>query len=371
VQTLQPTLRLGRDVWDRTAMPIAEFISRADVLRAAMADAGLDALLLYGRGLNECGHPTYLANYIVKLPFSALVVLPRDGEPALIFEGATRGRDAAKATTWIDDVRPCWNIAEACVSVLEERGLTNQRLGLAGMPRLVPYDEWRQLVVGLGRAALVDAEAIVDRQRAIKSPREVAQMRRASELAMAAARRLSDVRAGRITESDLAAEIMRDARRAGAEDIRLMIARPAETHWAFRPPEEHRLDEDTTFVLHLAVSWERYWGEVTRTFHVRANTIEPAWTDHLEQRYRQLAAACRPGIVVRDAVARARAVLTPDEWQALETCGLGHGIGVTPEETPSLSGGCNDMLQPGMCLVIRSAMRTDGRLVVHGETTIL
>jgi hypothetical protein len=104
-----------------------------------MIDRGLDALLLYGSNLNDCGHPTYLANYIVKLPFAALVVLPREGDAALMFQGATRGRSAAQATTWIEDVRPCWNIAETCVAVLTERGLTGARIGLAGMPRLVPH----------------------------------------------------------------------------------------------------------------------------------------------------------------------------------------------------------------------------------------
>src|SRR5262245_61196576 len=146
MQTLQPTLRLGRDLWDRQAMPIEEFRGRADRLRAAMAERGLDALLLYGNDLNGCGHPTYLANYIVKLPFAALVVLPRAGDAALMFQGATRGRSAAQATTWIEDVRPCWNMAETCVAVLNERGLTTARIGLAAMPRLVPHDDWRTLV---------------------------------------------------------------------------------------------------------------------------------------------------------------------------------------------------------------------------------
>jgi len=115
------------------------------------------------------------------------------------------------------------------------------------------------------------------------------------------------------------------------------------------------------FVLHLAVSWERYWWETTGTFRARAHAIEPVWGDDLEQRYRRFAAAFRRGIVVRDAVARAREMLTPEERQALEICGLGHGIGITPEEPPSLSGGGNDVLQPGMCLVIRAAMRACGR----------
>src|SRR5262249_51970709 len=161
----------------------------------------------------------------------------------------------------------CWNIGETCLSVLEERGLTAKRIGLAGLPRLVAHDEWRRLLAGLSGATLVDAEAIVDRQRAIKSPREIVQMRRASEIAALAIARVAAVRGDGITESDLTAEVMRDARRAGAEDIRLMIARPREIGWAFRPPEAQRFDEDA-FVLHVAVSWERYWWEATRTFRV-------------------------------------------------------------------------------------------------------
>ena len=65
MRALQPTLRLGRDVWDREAMPVEEFADRTARLRAGMARRGLDALLLFGSGLDGCGHPTYVSNYIV------------------------------------------------------------------------------------------------------------------------------------------------------------------------------------------------------------------------------------------------------------------------------------------------------------------
>src|SRR5262245_32311033 len=172
MRALQPTLRLGRDVWDRDAMPVEEFKARAARLREGMTRRGLDALLLFGSGLDGCGHPTYISNYIVKLPFTALVVLPCDGEPALMFEGATRGRSAAQATTWIDDVRPCWNLAETCLAVLRERRLLDAALGLAAMPRLVPHAQWASLVSGLPHARLIDAEDLVWECRAIKSARE-------------------------------------------------------------------------------------------------------------------------------------------------------------------------------------------------------
>src|SRR5262245_7922621 len=182
MRALQPTLRLGRDVWDRSAMPLEEFAERAARLREGMTRRGLDALLLFGSGLDGCGHPTYISNYIVKLPFTALVVLPRDGEPALMFEGATRGRSAAQATTWIEDVRPCWNMAETCPPVLEERGLSRGTIGLAAMPRLVPHAEWTTLASGVPDAVFVDAEDLVWECRAIKSAREVRQVRRAAEI---------------------------------------------------------------------------------------------------------------------------------------------------------------------------------------------
>ncbi|HEY7285894.1 MAG TPA: M24 family metallopeptidase [Vicinamibacterales bacterium] len=374
MQTLQPTLRLGRDVWDRAAMPVDEFRDRTERLQKAMTDAGLDALLLYGRGLNACGHPTYLANYIVKLPFAALVVLPREGAPVLMFEGATRGRDAAKSTTWIDDVRPCWNIAETCLTVLAERKLTAKTIGLAGLPRLVPFDEWRALLDGLEQATLVDAEALVDRQRALKSTREVAVIRRASRivnLALARVETMETLR-GATTESALAAEVVREARLAGAEDIRLMICRPRESDAAFRPPEDSAVAPGEVLFLHIAASTERYWAEAIRTFHAGSSIFESVAPEDMRRRFQALVGMFRPGTSVQDCVRAVRTGMTASEWQALDVCGgPGHGIGVTPEESPVLSESCDDTLAPGMCLTVRAALQHEDRIVLHGETIVL
>ena len=121
--------------------------------------------------------PTYLSNYIVKLPFSALVVLPRERR-----SGADlRGRDARPHRRAGDDMD------RGCAAMLEHGrhlpgGVGGTRpehaaIGLAGMPRLVPHGQWTTLAAGLADATLVNADAIVDRQRAIKSEREIAQIR--------------------------------------------------------------------------------------------------------------------------------------------------------------------------------------------------
>ena len=370
METLQPTLRLGRDVWDRTAMPIEEFHDRARRLRDAMGRRGLDAMLLYGAGLNGCGHPTYLSNYIVKLPFSALVVLPREGEAALMFEGATRGRAAAQATTWIEDVRPCWNMADTCLAVLADRGLTTATIGLAGLPRLVPHEEWSTLAAGLARATLVEAEDIVDQQRAIKSAREIAQVRRASHIVDRALVSVPEHPAIG-DELRLAALVMREARMRGAEDIRLLIARTNEPDWAFRPAGDAAFAEGDTVSVHLGASWERYWSEHVRTYVARADRFDPAWNGELDGRFRRLVAAATPGITVAEWVRTAGASLSASERRSLGPYGLGHGIGVTPEESPVLAADSPAMIETGMCLVVRAVLTGGRGLVVHGDTIVV
>src|SRR5262245_38850387 len=236
MQTLQPTLRLGRDAWNRDTMPVEEFHGRVARLRALMAPLGLDALLLYGRGLNHCGHPTYVSNYIVKLPFAALVALPREGELALMFEGATRGRSAAGATTWIEDVRPCWDLAGECLQILKERELLRGRVGLAGLPGLMPFGDWLVLAGGLEGATLVDVEREVGALRTVKSVRELAQIGHATRLVHDALARVPAIESAS-DEMALTAAVIRDARRLGAEDIRVALGRHVEGRWVFAPPQ--------------------------------------------------------------------------------------------------------------------------------------
>src|SRR5580704_16952924 len=162
LRTLQPTLRLGRDVWDPANMPVEEFKARANRLQVEMRQQGIDVLLLYGNGLDECGYPAYVSNYTVKLPFAALVMLPVEGDAVLMFEGSTRGRSAAQATTWIEDTRPCWNIAETCAAALAEKHFLGATIGLTGLRRMMPYEQWDLLSAALAGVKFVDAEPFVD-----------------------------------------------------------------------------------------------------------------------------------------------------------------------------------------------------------------
>lgn len=357
LRTLQPTLRLGRDVWDPANMPVEEFEARVTRLRAEMRHNGTDVLLLYGNGLDECGYPAYISNYTVKLPFAALVMLPLDGDAILMFEGSTRGRSAAQATTWIEDTRPCWNISETCVAALTEKHLLGATIGLAGLRRMMPYDQWDLLTAALTGAKLVDAEPFVDKLRSIKSDREIAQVRAASKIVHTTFDDLESRYFGTLTESLLAARLIRHARMQGAEDVRVMIANPLDSDWAFRPPEDSTIAESQTITVLVRASWERYWAEATRTYRVRRGRLEPAWSESDAALFDSIIQGFTPG--------RSIAELLGD----LGTTCAGNGIGVTAFEPPILS--TNDSvttLQHGMCFSIRLTLPSS---VIRGETIVI
>ncbi len=361
VQTLQPTLRLGRDVWDRALLPEEEFRARVDRLRAAMRDRELDVLLLYGNGLDECGYPTYVSNYTVKLPFAALVILPLQGDLVLMFEGSTRGRSAAQATTWIDDVRPCWNIVETCAGALAEKGLSSASIGLAGIERLMPYDQLDLLRATLAGAKCVDAEPFVDQLRSVKSDREINLVKSASRIVRHTLRTIETVHLDPITEAMVASRLIYGARVQGAEDVRVMIADPLDTELIFRPAEDCLIAESASVVVLCRASWERYWAEEIGTYRVRSGRLasacsesDIAWLDSVIE-----------GFAAGRTVRESRGDLAP--------CCIAHGIGVTAVEPPILSPRDHGTrLQAGMCLSIcATRISTGGATTVLGETFVL
>ena len=172
-------------------------------------------------------------------------------------------------------------------------------------------------------------------------------------------------------ESRLAALVMREARMRGAEDIRLLVARPGEPDWAFRPAGNATFAAGDTVSVHLGASWERYWSEAIRTYVVGSDRLDLAWNGELDRRFRRLIAAATPGITVAEWVRAAEDTMSASERRSLEPYGLGHGIGVTPEESPLLAADSPAMIESGMCLVVRAVLTSDRGLVVHGDTIIV
>ena len=179
---MQPVLKNGRNVWDRVNMPEAEFHERLVKIRKAMKRGNLDLLLLYGNGYDDYGNYSYLSNYVIRLARGALVALPIKGEPALIFEGASRGIPSVRKTTWIQEIRAGGDAAKECIKFLEEKKWVPSTVGLIGVRSLMPHDQLHFLRDSMKGSRLLDVDPMLREMRMVKSLREIDQIRRAARI---------------------------------------------------------------------------------------------------------------------------------------------------------------------------------------------
>ena len=78
-----------REKWLQLPFPVEEYQARIDKLRVEMGKEGFDALLVHGMPARS-GHVRYVANFNSFLG-NTIVVLPKDGDPAIITETVFHG----------------------------------------------------------------------------------------------------------------------------------------------------------------------------------------------------------------------------------------------------------------------------------------
>ena len=358
MQTMQPTLRNGRNIWDRIHMPLQEFQGRIESLRKTMGARGIDALLAYGHAFDDYGNPCYLSHYMIRLPKGFLVALTLD-EVALFFEGASRGLASAKRLTWVEDVRPCPDISRECAKFLEEKSLTASKIGLAGIDEWMPQDQRQFLGEALESGTLVDAGPLLREMRMIKSDRELDQIRRASRIVRTVFEKLEGLTVSGLSERALEAAMIREARLEGAEDVRVLFGRPEQEDWALHPAGEDSLNNNGALIIVLSLVYERYWSEAVRTFRVEGDALAVPDLQASETLYGELAGCLRPGMALSECWGEISAKMEESGRDFISDYGPGQGIGLSPREWPILDQAAPGTLENGICLTLRFCMRDE------------
>ena len=170
-----------------------EYAERMARTRAAMAEAGLDVLLLFAPESQYwlTGYDTF--GYCF---FQCLVV--SDREPVLLTRSADRRQ--AELTSTIRDIR-VWTDREGAdptadlVALMADLGLSGRRIGWETRTQGLVHHHGARLAERL--PGLVEASGLMGRLRLVKSPAEIACVRRAAELAdLAWDAALAETRAG-------------------------------------------------------------------------------------------------------------------------------------------------------------------------------
>ncbi|MEM9010885.1 MAG: Xaa-Pro peptidase family protein [Pseudomonadota bacterium] len=168
-------------------IPDQEFADRRRRAQDKAREMGLDALVVWsrsGHSVEAYGDLYYLTNFVSLFPCvpdrptwssrgHGALILPVDGEGILVTDYLDDPEDRVK----VKDVRLAPDLAAGVADALHDSGLLDKRLGMVGMMSLLVSAQ-KRMEARAGRTIdFVDADAILDRLRLIKSPAEIAQMR--------------------------------------------------------------------------------------------------------------------------------------------------------------------------------------------------
>jgi Xaa-Pro aminopeptidase len=340
------------DPW--TAVPASEFRARQDRVRSAVQEAGLDAAVVYSRGgafMDMSADVLYLANHYSQQPYigdeagigtarsHGVVVIPVEGPTTVVVDIPWWRRDLVVA----DVIRPSVDVTAAVTDVLRAAGLGQARLAVAGASYMSAA-AWLGLQAALPGAQLVRCDRLVEQLRVIKSPAELAIIRRACQLGNATMEVLVDAVVEGATEAEAVAEAARVLLRGGGVLYDAACASGPNAHWftlsrlPSADPRRH-FHRGDMFHVDCYGSYGGYFFDFARS-RVVGDDPTPAQRQLLESVIGVVEATCaaiRPGMTGGDIFAIASEWMTgsefvssilPEDQEMDRFPAIGHGLGL-------------------------------------------
>jgi ectoine hydrolase len=361
---MTPTLHFSR----------AEFAARVDKTRRAMEKRGIDALIV-----SDPSNMAWLTGYDGwSFYVHQAVVLPVDDDP--VWFGRSQDANGARRTAWMAGERiesyadhyvqsTERHPMEVLAEIIEQRGWGKRRIGVEMDNYYFSAKAFAVLQERLPNAGFHDATYLVNWQRAVKSPQELAYMETAARIVERMHARIFETIEPGLRKNELVAEILHagtlgtDA--AGGDYAAIVPLLPsgpdaAAPHltWDDRP---FKVGEGTFF--EIAGCYRRYHCPLSRTVFLGKppHHFVEAEQAVLEGMEAGLAEA-RPGRRCEDIAKAFFAVLA--RYGIVKDNRTGYSIGLSyppdwGERTMSLRGGDRTELQPGMTLHFMSGLWLD------------
>ena len=339
-----------------------EFQERITNIQERMAKAKLDALVVYGDEYRK-ENLRYVSNFWPIFERGACFI-PRKGAP--ILAGAPEGEKYAREMCPWKDQRLVPDFA--CVSVAEDieyplakytrlkdiaaevlgGGKTLGIVGLNDMPAPI-FEKIRAAVPGL---TTVNATAILNELRLIKTPAEIECLRHAGEQACAGYRKLIEFAVPGNTERQACGAAEGAARMAGAEAINFMIlGSGARADTIIGRSTEKVICDGDMIMAALAVQYEGYVA--TAEFPFVAGKAKPGQKRFLAALFEaaniQLGYLCH-GVVTGEMVRAVKKVFEKHKLSKYDVYPPMHGIGLAEAESPYPNENTTYKFKEGMCV---------------------
>lgn len=344
-------------------------------LRKGMADSGLDALVLfeYANGRYAAGlRPLYAPNFLVR----QAVVVTRHSDDVVVFVHQDDAPHRRKTMHWLapENVRefPTGVMlegggAEALAPIrdaLRQLGFTGGRVGTdIGTPASL-----RNLQELLHDSEVVDANAVLNRIRAVKSPGEIALMRHASAIVDAALHRAVEFVEPGVRECDVLAEVMHVFYSHNAEipQCNLIVCTGDNTAPMQRFAGEEMIRYGDLVFMDIGACFNGMFSEATRTIVCGEPNDEQREVYQLvHELHHTIIGGIKPGATGADLQELAAGVLSPHRHRdRLQRMIIAHGIGVGYAEAPFIAPPGRKtpdlVLEEGMTLAVVPTVLVEG-----------
>ncbi len=215
---------------------------------------------------------------------------------------------------------------------------------------------------------------LLEEFRMVKTPAEVALIRRAVEINSAAFDASMKLFRPGMTERDLAAEIEYQMRRLGAEKPAFDTIVAFEQHSALphAHPREARIQANGLLLIDMGAFWRGYASDMTRVAHLGPPSGKTkAHYQAVLEAVLAAEAVVKPGVAAKKVDAAARKVLRSHGMEQFFTHSTGHGLGLEIHEPPRIGKKMNTVLSAGMTITIEPGVYMEGHRGVRIEDTIL
>lgn len=365
--------------------PPEEYLRRVAAARGLMQRDRIDALLVttevnarYLAGIVNCYWVATMADDIQ----AALIPADPQDEPALLLpDHLCHG---AAQSSWVQD-RRAWpqfsggqqpGPVRTIADTLAEKGLDRARIGMeigpdARLGMSLPY--FHQLREALPHCEFVDCEELLVEVRAVKSPAEIACIRRACEITCEGMRAGLEAVAEGVSELEIGRAVTKrwcevtDDLSSSRPWFLFVYSSPHRSQWFDCGPTDYRLQKGDYVVLDIGYCYKGYWGDMFRTACIGPPDAS------LERFYRanRLANLAAMEQIAAGVEARQVALAAVEEWRrlGLETQVreqlvdhdydfVGHGGGLSLHDQPLINTQQDRQLEAGMYLMIEG-MLTD------------
>jgi hypothetical protein len=255
-------MKRGLISWDRAELPAAAFEARLSALYQLCADFAVPALVAYS-DVCRSNDVRYISNY---MPYwnRALTVVPRGEKPILLCALSPRVYPWIKTVTVHETILPSPSLPGQLVKLCAEKGWS--KLGMLDQVGL-PNDLYTQL--GAEKLEFVDIPHAAFRPVATQS--ELAMHRRGAVLA----REILEAEVTRaaigLSDYELAGRLERRFRRAGAEDLVVLISNG---RTAPLPAAGHKVNENSSVTV--ALECNGHWVKLSRNVVNVTSALPPA-----------------------------------------------------------------------------------------------